>query len=281
MLSAEAITRSGRRLANAVIVLPETDSTNDALRLRAEAGAAEGLVIVAERQTQGRGRLGRTWVSAAGKNLTMSVLLRPRLPAEHCFRVTLLAGVAVAETLASGYGLEPRIKWPNDVLIGERKLCGILAEMKATPLSSGVDYIVLGIGVNLNLRREELPEELQAIATSVAAESGRTISREEFALQLFEALEARYGSLEQGRWPEILDAWRRWAAIEGREVIVETGSGLIQGLVRGVDEDGALRVFDRETRAECRVLAGDVKYVRAAKSPGAEREASGKDVTGH
>jgi BirA family biotin operon repressor/biotin-[acetyl-CoA-carboxylase] ligase len=117
-------------------------------------------------------------------------LLRPRWPAEHSFRITLLAGVAVSETLAQVYGLQPRIKWPNDVLIRERKLCGILAEMKAT--AAAVDYIVLGIGVNLNLRPEELPEELRASATSVRAELGRPIAREEFARSLVEALEARY-----------------------------------------------------------------------------------------
>ena len=263
MLSAETIARSGRRLGHTVLVMPETGSTNDELRGRAEVGAPEGLVLVAETQTRGRGRLGRTWVSPAGKNLAMSVLLRPRLPAEHSFRLTLLAGVAVAETLAQGYGLEPRIKWPNDVLVRGRKLCGILAEMKTT--GGALDYLVLGIGVNLNLRPEDLPEELRTIATSVSAELGRPVAREEFARNLLEAIEARYLSLEAGHWPEVLAAWHRWAAIQGQEVTVETGSGLIQGLVRGVDEDGALRVVDRRTQAECRILAGDVQYVRAAK----------------
>ena len=263
MLLAQAITRPGRRLGHTVLVEAETGSTNDELRGRAEAGAPEGLVLVAEAQTRGRGRLGRQWVSPAGKNLLMSVLLRPRWSAEHSFRITLLAGVAVSETLKKLYGLEPRIKWPNDVLIRDRKLCGILAEMKAT--AAEVDYIVLGIGVNLNLRPEELPEELRASATSVGAELGRPIAREEFARSLLEALEARYLSLEQGRWLEVLEAWHRWAAIQGQEVTVETGSGLIHGPVQGVDEDGALRVFDRQTQSESRILAGDVQYLRPAK----------------
>jgi BirA family biotin operon repressor/biotin-[acetyl-CoA-carboxylase] ligase len=252
------------------MVLAETGSTNDDLRAEAEAGAPEGLVVVAEAQTRGRGRLGRPWVSPAGKNLLLSVLLRPRLPAEQSFRVTLLAGVAAAETLARDYGLNPRIKWPNDVLIRERKVCGILAEMKAT--AGQVDYIVLGLGVNLNLGPEDLPEELRGIATSVCAELGRPVSRPQFARRWLAELEARYLEMEQGQWPELLAAWHGWAAIIGQEVAVETGTGTIQGPVRGMDADGALRVFDRGTRVERRVLAGDVHYARATNpSPRGEK----------
>ena len=263
MLAAGEIARAGQRLGHTVIVLAETGSTNDDLRTKAEAGAPEGVVVVAEAQTRGRGRLGRPWVSPAGKNLTMSVLLRPRWPAEECFRITLLAGLAVAETLAERYGLKPRIKWPNDVLIRERKLCGILAEMKAS--AGRVDYVVLGLGVNLNLGREDLPDELRSLATSVGEELGRPVSRPEFARSLLMALEARYLLMEQGKWPEVLAAWNHWAAIKGREVVVESGAGTIQGPVMGVDDDGALRVFDRQARVERRILAGDVLYARAIK----------------
>jgi BirA family transcriptional regulator, biotin operon repressor / biotin---[acetyl-CoA-carboxylase] ligase len=280
LLTAEAIARPGAGLGHTVTVLAETGSTNDELRAQAEAGAPEGVVLIAEVQTRGRGRLGRPWVSPGGKNLTMSVLLRPHLPAEQCFRITLLAGLAVAETLADGYGLKPRIKWPNDVLLHDRKVCGILAEMHAT--AAAVDYVILGLGVNLNLQREELPEELRALATSVGEELGRTVSRSEFARNLLAALEARYRLFQQGKWPEILAAWNHWAAVAGQEVTVESGSGTIQGQVVRVDDDGALRVFDRQARVERRILAGDVHYLRAiSQSPPGEKGAREKHAAGH
>jgi len=259
-LAARQIARTGKRLGHTVIVRAETGSTNDDLREKAEAGAPEGLVLLAEAQTAGRGRLRRRWESPAGKNLLLSVLLRPALSAERAFQITLMTGVAVAQTLAEGYGLKPRIKWPNDVMVQGRKLCGVLAEMKAA--AGQVEFIVLGLGVNLNLRRTELSEELQPLATSVAEELGRPVARAEFARALLEELETCYLDLLAGNWPKILEAWHSWAAIRGQEVLIELNEGKISGAALGLDQDGALRVWDRSANLERRILAGDVKYLR-------------------
>lgn len=259
-LSAEAIRRPGGRLGHTVIVLPEVGSTNDELKRRAEAGAPEGVVILAESQTRGRGRLQRRWESPRGKDLLASVLLRPGLPAEQAFRITLLAGVAVAETLARDYGLQPRIKWPNDVLVRGRKLCGILAELRAE--KGKINYIILGLGINLNLEAEDLPAELRPLAGSVRQELHRPVDRAAFARDLLAGLESRYQALLAGRFSELLSAWHRWAALEGQEVTVGLGQETISGLALGLDQDGALRVWDSMAGIERRIVAGDVQYLR-------------------
>lgn len=262
-LSAAAIRRPEGRLGHTVVVLEETGSTNDEARARAAAGAPEGVVILAEAQTRGRGRRNRSWESPPGKNLLASVVLRPGLRVEQGFLVTLSAGVAVAETLAREYRLAPRIKWPNDVLVTGRKVCGILAELHSG--GGKINYLILGIGVNLNLAREDLPLELRGVATSVCLETGRVVNRNAFARSLVAELERWYLSVSADGGAEMLSAWHRWAKLRGREVQVGLEQETLRGEALGLDDDGALRLRDRRTGEERRVLAGEVQYFQGGE----------------
>jgi BirA family biotin operon repressor/biotin-[acetyl-CoA-carboxylase] ligase len=227
-------------------------STSDRLRERAREGAPEWTVVVADRQLAGRGRHGRRWVSPPG-GLYLSVLLRP--PRAALSLVPLAAGLAVAEAGAE-WGLATELKWPNDVLAGGRKLAGVLAE--ASSSVSGVEWVVLGIGVNLD---EALPEALRGRATSVRAETGRRVATEQAAAAVLGRLRVWYDALRVG--PDtIVASWRRRAVPWwGSLVEARSGAVVLRGRLEDVDETGAL-VLDVEERGPVRVVAGEVEQLR-------------------
>ena len=232
------------------------DSTNDRLKERARAGAPEWSVVLADAQAAGRGRLARPWISPPG-NLHLSVLLRP--PCGEASLLPLAAGVAVAEAVAP-LGVEPELKWPNDILVRGRKLAGILAE--ASSGASGLEWVVVGIGVNLNA---EVPAELDSVAASLAAESGRLTDREEAAASVLARLSVWYHALVETGPAFLLDAWRaRAVAWWGQAVEARSGEQAIRGVARGVDERGAL-VLELEDGSRRAVLCGDVRELRLAR----------------
>jgi BirA family biotin operon repressor/biotin-[acetyl-CoA-carboxylase] ligase len=233
----------------------EVDSTQRVARERARAGAPEGTVVVAERQTAGRGRLGRSWHSPAGVNLYCSVVLRPPLPPQAVPQVALVAGVAVAAALAEETGLRPAIKWPNDVLLGGRKVCGVLTEMD-TALER-VEHVILGIGVNLNARASAFPPELRAKATSCLLATGHRIDRAAFTARLLAALEARYGRFLSGGFASVRAEWESHSCLTGAQVRVVAPEGELAGRVLGLDADGALRLAQADGSV-ARVVAGEV-----------------------
>ena len=222
-----------------VISLDSTASTNaDAVRLAGE-GAAEGTVVVARTQTAGRGRQGRAWVSRPGAGLYFSAILRPHAEPEAAATLPLVAGLAVAEAVAPLLpSREVKIKWPNDVLVGGRKLAGILCEMQTG--ESGVAHVVVGIGVNVNLAESELPPDVAAVATSLSQAAGRA-----FALDA--VLDAVLGSLG-----DAYDAWRRGGlaallprigardALRGRHVRIGLVGEPVEGVADGIAPSGAL-----------------------------------------
>jgi BirA family biotin operon repressor/biotin-[acetyl-CoA-carboxylase] ligase len=232
-----------------VVALAEIDSTNAEALRRAAAGAGEGLVVVADVQTAGRGRLGRSWWGEPGAGLLASWLLRPTLPGERWPLLTLVAGVAAARALAAASGLEVRLKWPNDLVVGERKAGGILAE------SDGRGALVLGLGVNLRQRR--FPPDLEATATSVAREGGRPVARAWLLAATLSGFGARM------RDPAaFLDEYRALTATLGRRVLVErAGAPPVRGRARDVTDAGALLV-ETPLGVET-VAAGDVVHLRA------------------
>lgn len=241
------------RFVGKIVHLDEVDSTNRLGIDLAREGAPEGTAVVAERQTSGRGRLGRTWESPARVNLYLSVVLRPALSPVEVPRLTLAAAVAVADAIAATTGLRPGIKWPNDVLLGGRKACGILTELEAE--AERVRFVVVGIGVNLNAREEDFPPELRAKATSLAIELGRPVDRPAFAGALLGALERVYGEMLRGGFPGVRARYESWHVLPGRLVTVD-GVPPVEGLVRGIDDEGALIVEAADgTR---RVLSGEV-----------------------
>ena len=233
-------------------------STNTELARRASEGAAEGLAIVADEQTAGRGRLQRAWSSPKGAGLYFSILLRPTIPQNYWPLITFMAALAVGDALREAAGVETDIKWPNDLLSGERKICGILAEAIDTQAGRAV---IVGIGINLT--QSAFPPELAKVATSVAEATGRQPDREQILEALLDAL-SRWSALldEPAR---IIDAWsNRSSYAVGKLVQVSNGDDVWQGTTSGVERDGALRL--RTVSGEIKVVrAGDVYSIRASK----------------
>jgi BirA family biotin operon repressor/biotin-[acetyl-CoA-carboxylase] ligase len=229
-------------------------STNDeaAAWARATPGAPAGAVVVADAQDKGRGRLGRRWHSPPGESLYLSVVLRPPLPPHRVPPMTLAAGVAVAETLLA-FDVTPSLKWPNDVQLDGKKVAGILTEMSGD--IDRVHHLVVGIGVNLNTR--VFPDELAAIATSVALERGAPLSRAEFAATLCARLEHWFDQfVAEGAGP-VVAAWKQHARFFGRRVQVTSGRDRLEGVAEDLEDDGALRLRLDDGRAT-RVVAGEV-----------------------
>ncbi len=235
--------------------LAETDSTQRVARELGRAGAPEGTVVIAEAQTAGRGRLGRTWHSPRGVNLYCSIVLRPPLSPAAVPQVALVAGVAAAAALAETPGLAPRLKWPNDVLIDGRKVAGILTEMEAEV--ERVHHVILGIGVNLNAPRAAFPPELRERATSLFLATGRRVDRAAVTGRLLAALEARYGRFLEGGFEAVRAEWESYSCLTGTDVRVASAEGEMAGRVLGLDADGAL-MLARPDGTSARIVAGEV-----------------------
>lgn len=228
-------------------------STNDEAGAWARAGAAAGAVVVADEQTRGRGRLGRRWHSPPGQSLYLSVVLRPPLAPHRVPPVTLAAAVAVAETLV-GCDVAPALKWPNDVLLDGKKVAGILTEMSAD--LDRVHHVVVGIGVNLNT--VQFPDDLGAIATSVAESRGTAVVRADFAAALCGRLEHWFDQFVADGAAPVVAAWKQHARFFGRRVHVSAGRDQLDGVAEDLEEDGALRLRLDDGRVT-RIVAGEVQ----------------------
>ncbi|MEW5994812.1 MAG: biotin--[acetyl-CoA-carboxylase] ligase [Candidatus Zixiibacteriota bacterium] len=234
--------------------LPIAGSTNDVARDLAEKGAPEGTIVIAESQTRGRGRLGRTWHSPPGTGLYFSIVLRPSLDPSDLPKITLLAGVAVAEAIEETTGLHPLIKWPNDLLLAGKKVAGILTELYGDITSP---YVILGIGINVHTRREEFLPELQETATSLDMAGGQNISRANLLQAILTHLGRWYESFKKGAFQPILDAWRKRCVIIGARVRILSGEKELEGTVVDMDVAGALLLRDQAGQIQ-RILSGEV-----------------------
>lgn len=246
------------RIGRQIICYREVDSTNRLAYTLAEDGAPEGTTVVADTQTHGKGRLGRTWVSPPGVNLYCSIVLRPSIQPTAASQLTFLSVVALARTIERVAGLTSRIKWPNDLLIADRKIAGLLNELSAE--TDRVNFLILGIGVNLNMLPEQFPPDLRQPATSLAIECGKPVHRASFARALLEELDGLYGTYLAKGYEPIRAEWLRRSAMGGRTVTVTNPGYELTGVVRGIDEYGALLVQGGNGHIE-QVLAGDVKLV--------------------
>lgn len=228
---------------------PEVASTNDLALRMAERGADEGVVVVADAQTAGRGRFGRSWSSPAGAGLYVSVVLRPSLRVAPL--LTIAAGVALAEGVAAATGLQATLKWPNDLHVGDRKLAGILAE-------GGDTHVVLGFGINLRAARHA--RDVAERATSLEAELGRVVDRGLVLAECLAALWGRYRDLDEYRDAAVLTAWRtRAAPTFGRSIAWAHDGTVDRGIANGIDETGALLVTTDTGRM--RIVSGEVTWV--------------------
>jgi len=230
-------------------------STNSHARELAEDGAAQGEIVFAESQTQGRGRLGRPWESPAFLNLYLSVILRPNLAPAHAAQITLTAAVALAETVGFFIARPPAIKWPNDILVDGKKLAGILTEAACD--GERVEYVILGIGVNLNYRVDAMPEALRQGATSIADLTAESVSRESVLVRLIQDLDRCYGELEESGFIALQPRWEAHFGWRGKKVRVELGDETLLGRALGIDREGALVLEDEHGRRRT-IVAGDV-----------------------
>lgn len=246
-----------RRLGRSLITRAEVESTNDVAWELIGAGAPDGACVVADVQTRGRGRAGRAWSTTPGKGLALSLLLVPGCERRRLGAIPLVAGLALARAL-EGLGADAELKWPNDLLLAGRKVSGILAESRHTP--EGGDAVVLGVGVNVAQSPEDFPDALRASATSLAME-GCDTTREEVAGEFLNALEPLWAEQQEGDGRAVLRAWRARAGFWGRELRVVTSEGVVSGVARDLDDNGAL-VLERHGRLVT-VLAGDVEITPA------------------
>jgi BirA family transcriptional regulator, biotin operon repressor / biotin---[acetyl-CoA-carboxylase] ligase len=246
---------SPRRLGATFHYFDEIGSTNTHARALAEQGAAEGEIIVAESQTKGRGRLNRHWESPPFSNLYLSIILRPTLAPRHAAQITLTAAVALAETLRSFLPRPPVIKWPNDILCESKKLAGVLTE--AACAAERVEYVIVGIGLNVNFRMHAMPADLRERAISMADLTGADVSRESVLARLIQDLDRCYGELEDSGFEALRARWEAGFGLRGRQVRVEIADEVLIGRARGIDREGALVVEDEQGRLHC-IVAGDV-----------------------
>jgi BirA family biotin operon repressor/biotin-[acetyl-CoA-carboxylase] ligase len=248
----EALTRAAGRLgifAGEPLWFADISSTNDVALTLAEQGAPEGRLVIANAQAAGRGRHGRTWASPAGAGLYVSAVLRPRPHAVPL--LTIAAGLAVAEGIQAATGLATRLKWPNDVYVGERKLAGMLAE-------AGAGLVVLGVGINV--LPAAYPPEIAARATSLEGELGRAVDRGLLLAECLSALATRYDELQRGGAEAVVHAWRQRAASTlGRTVRWDAAGQAREGVAENIDATGALIV--RTDTGPVRLISGEVQWI--------------------
>jgi BirA family transcriptional regulator, biotin operon repressor / biotin---[acetyl-CoA-carboxylase] ligase len=236
-------------------VFEETTSTNDVIEKLARDGVKEGVVVFAESQTKGRGRLGRKWMSPTHKGLWFSILLRPELSPQETTQLTVASATSLRRAIKNVAGISAEIKWPNDLLIGGKKVVGILTEMSAEV--DRVRHVILGIGVDVNQDAAEFPPELRKLATSLKIEAGGEISRAELATAILRELDFDYARICEGKFSAVADEWEAGCATIGKNVSVQMGVRKIRGCAESLDDDGALLVRTEHGHLE-RVIGGDV-----------------------
>ncbi len=250
-----SLVQSNKIIGRDIRVFQETGSTNDVVEKLARDGVSEGVAVFAEAQSKGRGRLGRKWISPARKGLWFSILLRPTLRPSAATQLTVAAATALARAICGQTRLEPKIKWPNDILLNGKKIAGVLTELSAE--LDCVKHVILGIGVDVNLVPGDLPTDLRKTATSLRIETGRTFRRADLAAAILLELEKDYALIRDGQFATIADEWERQCTTLGHEVSIDMGGRAVQGRAEALDSDGALLLRTDHGHLE-RIVGGDV-----------------------
>lgn len=245
------------RIGQNVIAYDEVVSTQPLAHEAAAKGAVEGTIVLAELQTGGKGRLGRPWHSPKGTGIWMSLIIRPSIPLPKTPQMTLLTAVAVAKTIREETGLPVKIKWPNDIFIGDKKVCGILTELNAE--SDRVNYLVIGIGLNANSVESDFPPELAQIVTSLRIESGKPLKRVSLIQRLCRIFEEEYDHYLQAGFERVKQEWENHSYTIGKWVTLQTISQQLEGRAVGLDEEGVLKVEDQAGQIH-KVYSADVNY---------------------
>ncbi len=254
MLSEREIRRGlkTKSFGNKIYTFDTIDSTNNCARALANVGAPEGIVVFSEEQTAGRGRLGRTWVSKPAENLMFSLLLRPQIPPESLNLLPLYVGVAVAQAIEKATNLKVECKWPNDLLINNHKVAGILIESALS--KSKVDFVVIGVGINVNQR--EFPPDLMQKATSLSLETKKQVDRAQLFREILAVLEQHYAKSSATGFQSVVPFWQERSTIINKPITVSQSGTVVSGIVKGLSKEGGLVL--RVNGSEKTLFAGDV-----------------------
>ncbi len=236
-------------------VFEETTSTNDVIEKLARDRVREGAVVFAESQSKGRGRHGRKWISPPHKGLWFSVLLRPALRPAAATQLTIAAASALFRAIQAQTGLLPQIKWPNDILLRGKKVAGILTELSAE--LDRVNYVILGIGVNVNTGAGEFPAELRKLVSSLKIETGHRQNRAELAVKILRELDSDYSRITAGKFETLADEWEKHCSTLGQHVVIRAGDRKVGGRAESLDADGALLLRTQHGHLEP-IVGGDV-----------------------
>jgi len=223
-----------------IYFFPSIDSTNNKCHELAKEGAPHGTLVVAEEQVGGKGRLGRVWFSPKGKNIIMSLILRPNLEIQRCPQLTLLTAVAIVEVLQEDYGIDAHIKWPNDVLIKGKKICGILTELNAE--ADRINWVIIGVGINVNVEEEDFPPQVLEVATSLRLEKGEKLYRVPLMQKILKRMEELYELYEGEGFLPIKNRWEKQAITIGKTVTIRTLQETFTGKAEGINDSGVLLV---------------------------------------
>src|SRR5665648_191352 len=248
---------STKYIGKEIDYFPELKSTNIIAKEKAlhrAEGINEGTLIIAERQSAGKGRLGREWFSPAG-GIWFSIILYPQLSPSYIPRITLVTAVAVVQAIKVCTQIESQIKWPNDVLINEKKVCGILTEMSAE--LDIINWVVVGIGINVNIDHREFPEDIQENTISLKEALGKEVLRVKLAQTFLQEFEKYYDKLKRKEFPSILEEWKLYSHTIGRKIRVDMGERIITGEAVDINEEGAL-VLKKEDGELIKIISGTI-----------------------
>jgi len=232
-------------------------TTNDFAYRMALQGDKEGTLVIAEKQIRGRGRKSRTWDSSFSKGLWFSLILRPEMPSHRAGLIPFIASVSIAEAIENKLNLQPDMKWPNDLLLGGKKCCGILSE--AEFVNNKIKFIILGIGINVNHNPNDFPDELKNIATSLRIQSEKRVDRADLLAEILFRLEQNYQNIKVSGFEETLSNWKRRCSKFKKRVVIEMEGQKLSGKFIDLDEGGGL-ILKTEKGEQKKVVAGDLIY---------------------
>jgi len=244
-------------LATRIYAFWSVGSTNEFAYRRAAQGEREGVLVIAEEQTKGRGRKSRQWDSPFNKGLWFSLILRPNLPALKAGLLPYLAGVSVAQAVEIFFNLQPDLKWPNDLLFHGQKFCGVLSEVEFK--NGTINFIILGIGINVNHKSDEFPEPYRNQATSLRIVSNRRVDRADFLAEVLLCLENNYKHTMEHGFEKILNEWKKRCFQFGKEIVIVQDETKLEGIFENIDSEGCLLL--RTASGELKkIVTGDIEF---------------------
>jgi len=250
-------------IGNSIIHRETTASTQTLAHQAAQDQAPHGTIVIADEQTKGKGRMNREWHSAKEDGIWMSIVLRPKIPPHHAPQLTLLTATVLADVLTDNVGVSPSIKWPNDLLLNEKKTAGILTEMQAE--QDQIQYIVIGIGMNVNQTAERLPDDIRLKATSIKLETGKTWSVRKLIQQILIKFEATYDHYIQYGFPEIKAKWESYGFKIGELISIKTLKEEWESTFLGIAEDGALLTENKDGKPT-KLYSAEIDWFKGGKN---------------